>query len=36
MKRIKFIGIDKGFITKDSILAILTQPNYKRGVYKFL
>ena len=35
-QRIKFIGNDKGFISKDSILAILPQPNYKRGVYEFL
>ena len=35
-KRIKFIGNDKGFIWKDSILGILSQPNYKRGVYEFL
>ena len=35
-KRIKFFGNDKGFISKDSILAILPQPNYKRGVYEFL
>ena len=35
-KRIKFIGNDKGSISKDSILTILPQPNYKRGVYKFL
>ena len=35
-KRIKFIGNDKGSISKYSILAILPQPNYKRGVYEFL
>ena len=35
-KRIRFVGNDKGFISKDSILAILPQPNYKRGVYEFL
>ena len=35
-KRIKFIRNDKGFISKDSILAILAQPNYKRSVYEFL
>ena len=35
-KRIKFFGNEKGFISKDSILAILPQPNYKRGVYEFL
>ena len=35
-KRIKFIGNDKGSISKDSTLTILPQPNYKRGVYEFL
>ena len=35
-KRIKFIGNDKGSISKDSTLIILPQPNYKRGVYEFL
>ena len=35
-KRIKFIGNDKGSISKYSILAILPQPNYMRGVYEFL
>ena len=35
-KRIKFIGNDKGSISKDSISTILPQPNYKRGVYEFL
>ena len=35
-KRIKFIGNDKSFISKDSILAILPQPNYNEDVYGFL
>ena len=35
-KRIKFIGNDKGPVSKDSILTILPQPNYKRSVYDFL
>ena len=35
-KRIKFIGNDKGFISKDSTLAVLPQPSYKRSVYEFL
>ena len=35
-KRIKFIENDKGFISKDSILAVLPQPSYKRSVYEFL
>ena len=35
-KRIKFIGNDKGSISKDSVLTTLPQPNYKRGVYEIL
>ena len=35
-KRIKFIGHDKGFISKDSILASLPQWNYEKGAYEFL